>query len=315
MSLIVYLDQNQWIALARAAMRPQQHSELVGLLRRLAEAVLSGAIRMPLTMANLYETYKIGDPRRRAELAEVQALLSDGWVFHARSLRLRCEARRLFRASAGLAEEPLERDWFLSDVFIDAFAETTDARLEERVPAGLAAAIRARPVEALMSWWMSADGPERGAGVAAFSASSEDLRAAIESRRTLVADQPQSIRRRAYGARLIIDEMDALLEIGQRAGLPWRTITDMGPKLMRELVREVPTYNAERELTIRLEAQPRGITENDIRDMATYTAVLPYADIVVGENQFINLARQAGLHVQYGTRITKDLAQLGAWLL
>lgn len=74
------------------------------------------------------------------------------------------------------------------------------------------------------------------------------------------------------------------------------------------------TYDAEREPVLRLERQIRPLEENDLRDMQSFCATLPYADVVIGENQFISLAQQAKLDKKYGTRITSNLLDLSGML-
>jgi hypothetical protein len=44
--------------------------------------------------------------------------------------------------------------------------------------------------------------------------------------------------------------------------------------------------------------------------MQTFCAVVAYADVIVAENMFANLARQAGLHRNYNTHIITDLLEL-----
>jgi len=58
----------------------------------------------------------------------------------------------------------------------------------------------------------------------------------------------------------------------------------------------------------------RSMDENDIRDMATFCATVPYADCVISENLFVNLAIQAGLDQQFGTVITTDLTEIAKFL-
>jgi len=73
----------------------------------------------------------------------------------------------------------------------------------------------------------------------------------------------------------------------------------------------VPIYYVEREIALRLEAQARPIKENDFRDMQSFCAIIPYADEVIGEKQFVNLAKQAKLDSKYGTKLGTDILSLG----
>jgi len=61
---------------------------------------------------------------------------------------------------------------------------------------------------------------------------------------------------------------------------------------------------------LRLEAQDRAISHNDLRDMQAFATVVPYAELVVAENQFSSLARQAGLDATYGVRLETDVRVL-----
>ncbi|MBB4261403.1 hypothetical protein GGD64_005453 [Bradyrhizobium sp. CIR3A] len=76
------------------------------------------------------------------------------------------------------------------------------------------------------------------------------------------------------------------------------------------IINECPTYFIEREIGIRIEQQVRPIEENDFRDMQSFCAVVAYADIVVAENMFSNLATQSSLHKKYRTLITTKLADI-----
>ena len=73
---------------------------------------------------------------------------------------------------------------------------------------------------------------------------------------------------------------------------------------------EIPILNIERELAVRLEDQARGINENDLRDMAAFTTVVPFADLVVAEKQFVNLARQASLDNDHKTTLMTSIFDL-----
>ncbi len=307
---VVYLDQNKWVDVARAVYDPERHALLHSTLTALCPALDRGDLVFPLSMSTLYETYKIGDPDRRHRMAHVQATFSQGRVFRGRQARLEVEASAVLRAAGGLTDLPVVEGWFLSDVFLEAFFELSDGRYEKLVPAPVADAIRQEPARFTYDWIMEADTDHRAEGVRMFSRGAEELLQRIERRRSAWADQSGAIRKRAYGATMLIDELDFLLSVARQIGLPWSSVSDMGDKTVRALIRDCPTLNAERELTTRLESQSRALTENDTRDMFAYTAAVPYADLVIGENQFINLARQGGLDRLYGTRLTANIQVL-----
>jgi hypothetical protein len=124
---IVYLDQNKWIELARAAKHPSDYTDLQPVLKTVIDEVGAGRLALPLTSTNIYETHKINDAQRRYELASLQATLSQGRVFRGRYKRLEAEIGNVVRVACGLPSISRAGHWYLSDVFFEAFAEWTTA--------------------------------------------------------------------------------------------------------------------------------------------------------------------------------------------
>ncbi|HEV2160446.1 hypothetical protein [Bradyrhizobium sp.] len=306
---IVYLDQNKWIELARAAKYPAQHPIASEILTRLFDGVAAGTITVPLTFANMYETQKINDSRQRHELAFLQASLSKGLVFRGRFKRLEIELSDFVRSAYGLPAEVRVTSWFLSDIFFEAVAEAGDSRILS-VPERVVSLIKRRPAALLYDYLMNTPEDVRRYAVVQFSEGAERLRQRIEARRARDGNESLAMRRRIYSAIMMVDDMDFILSCGLAAGAPWRSISDMGSSLARRMIVDVPAYYVEREITLRLESQNRPIDENDFRDMQAFGAVMPYADYVVAENQFSNLAMQARLGKKYNTAISTDIRSL-----
>lgn len=120
---IAYLDQNMWIDLARAADAPQDHPQDRQILELLCAMVEAGAVRLPLTVTNIYETHKVNDPQLRALIAYTQATLSRGEVFRGHRRRLEVEIGRVLSAIYGLDWTEPDPDWVFSRLFFEAFAE------------------------------------------------------------------------------------------------------------------------------------------------------------------------------------------------
>lgn len=307
---IIYLDQNHWIHLARAWKTPDKHEAIANIGAKLSTAVEAGRICLPLTAANIYETYKIYDATRREDLAIVQSSLSGGKVFSGRRERLTAEVSALIADICGLSLEKKETRWFLSSVFFEAFVGYNDERFPFPVSEKVLSAIRSDPQFFLFNYWMSAPDEERHFAVQKWSEGSEELRQRLERRRANLKNETVSLRRRAYSAALLIDEIEVILRIARSLDAPWTSVTDIGAANTRRLIRETPIYHVEREIVLRLEAQDRSLDENDFRDMASFCAVIPYADCIVAEKQFVNLARQAGLGKHYNTMLETNLAAL-----
>jgi hypothetical protein len=171
-------------------------------------------------------------------------------------------------------------------------------------------AIQNEPPRHLFEYLMLTPEDVRVAAVARFTEGSDKLRQQIEERRARDANESLPMRRRIHSAMLMVNDLDLILGFVRGARLPEQNETEILRKTCRKIINDAPTYFIEREIALRLEAQPRPIEENDLRDMQTFCAVVAYADIVVAENLFSNLATQAGLHKKFETVVTTNLLAL-----
>ena len=63
---IIYLDQNQWIEIAKAVDRPDKHPKTYAFFRQLILLAKQQDLIVPLSGMNIYETQKINDAPRRS---------------------------------------------------------------------------------------------------------------------------------------------------------------------------------------------------------------------------------------------------------
>jgi hypothetical protein len=307
---LLYLDQNAWIALAQGAWDAPAHPAEHAALTRVVMAVQEKRIVVPLSFTNIYETAKINDPLRRTHLARVQSTISGGKVIRSR--------RRIFEDTliqhiAQRSDQPppaLADDWFLSDLWFEAAADYAPEKFGFEISKRALDLMGQNPAYALFSYLCESDEAVRLEGVRRYSASSAELLLKLEARRKLAAGETFALRLRAYGAQLIIDELDFIFLTAKRLGLSWSSVSDIGPSLLKSIVTEVPIMNVERELVVRLEDQQRTTNENDLRDMASFTLALPLADILIGEKAFVNLARQAKLGEKYDVVLLTKVMEL-----
>jgi len=244
----------------------------------------------------------------------LQATASQGLVFRGRHHRLEAELGDLLRAVHGQSPTLRATDWFLSDLFFEAFADWDDERLGATISEGAVGFVRRKPARSLYDYLMATPEEIRTTAVLNFSRGSDDLRRRIEQRRRQHAGESFAMRRRIQSALLMIDEIDLILKFANRAGFSWKTVSDIGDKVARRIIEDVPAYYVEREIALRLEAQARSIEENDFRDMQSFCAVVPYADEVIAEKQFVNLALQAKLDRRYNTKLRTDILSLAGSL-
>lgn len=315
MPRILYLDQNAWVALARAAWDKTEYPREHAALARVIDAIKAHKLIVPLTFTNLYETMKINDPVRRANMARTQAVISSGRVFRGRRRILGDTLSAYLASQFGLPYPAPAEHWFLSDLWCESIADYSSGAFGPDLSQRVVDLIRANPAELLFDYLALSDEEVRREGVRRYSASSAELLANIEARRLAAAGETLALRRRAYGARLILDEIDFILATGRRLGLNWSDVRDIGSSLVRRLTVDVPVLHIEKELTVRIEDQTRPISENDLRDMSAFTAVLPFVDIVVAEKPFVNLARQARFEERYDTRLLTSIFDLSTSML
>ncbi len=312
---ILYLDQNAWIALARGSWDKTAHPAEHAALTVVCEALQAEQIIVPLSFTNIYETLKIDIPERRAHLAHVMVTISGGKVLRGRQRILELMLLGLLSETARSPEPDLSDDWFLSDLWFECVAERDSGHFDGMLSPEVIAATRAHSQEALFTFLVGSDEVVRKEAVRRFTAESEALQARIAARRLLTAGETFALRLRAYAASLLLDELDYILSIGRRCGLAWKTTSDIGATLAKRLIADVPILEAERQLAVRLEDQPRVTTDNDQRDMAAFAAALPLADMLVAERQFVNLSRQARLDRRYGTQLLTSVNDLTPELL
>ncbi|MEP0338978.1 MAG: hypothetical protein ABJ388_09820 [Alphaproteobacteria bacterium] len=308
---IAYLDQNKWVELACAVKSPASFPAQHALLKAINREIDAGHLVLPITATNIYETHKINDPERRHELAVLQATTSRGLVFCGRYRRLEKELNDLWCVLFDQPHIVHRPHWFLSNIFFEAFADIGDPRMtdlcltEETINI-----LRADPIRPLYEYLVALSEDVRVEAVKKFTDGSEDLRQRIEKRRCQHAGESLALRRKIQSALLMINENELILAFANRAGFTWKSIGEIGDANVRRIIEEVPTYYVEREIALRLEAETRPIEENDFRDMQSFCAVIPYADEVIGEKHFVNLARQANLDKKYETRLSTNILDL-----
>lgn len=299
-----------WIDLARATEAPQDHPADRQILELLCAKVQAGAVRLPLTATNIYETHKVHDPQLRSLIAYTQATLSNAEFFRGRQRRLEIEIGRVLSRIYDLPWTEPDPDWVFSRLYFEAYMDLGDPRMDLKLSDRGLALMRNNPQLALLDFLAESDDQVRRDAVARFERGCEDQCVAIEARRAQHAGENLSMRRRIYSVLLVLEDQSTMIAVADQLGLPWHGLADNNGGAIRRLINETPTFLIEREIALKLEGQARPIHPNDTRDMRNFTTVLPYADIVVAEKQFINLARQAGLASRFGVRLETELQSL-----
>ena len=308
---IIFLDQNKWIELARVEANKTSSAQLQSLYLQLMAAVNRKEILIPLSLSHVLETSKRNDPVSREHLARTQAKLSRGHVIRSRKGRLIIEFRFALKK---VFSEPLiamPDNWAIVPGFMQAFEQ-----FDELVaPSSDAARSRfinkhIRPEDQLYYFLTQQDEDGRRQGIAAFSHGSDGLLERMEQRREKMKEFSRTIQWRAYGAQLFYDHQDIMLSQNESIGKTFEDLRHLSDETIAKIIDDVPTLNIERHLAVKLEAQDRALERNDLLDMHSMCSAIPYSTWVIGENTFINLAKQCKLDKIYGSTLSTNLLDL-----
>jgi hypothetical protein len=311
---VLFLDQNKWIDLARSVLNPSGNAGHRRALEKIVSRVDAGTLVVPLTAANIYETQKVNRLNQRASLAFVQATVSNGHVFHCGGYRRKVELLKFLELIGKIRSKKIDDNCFLSNFFLDAFAERPKL-IEEGQQVETALKLNSiDPIFTLRSFMVDLPDTTRKQAVEMYSASSLLLASDMATRRQKMNEQKESMHRRVYQATLLIDHLEDLLAIAREVGLPWQTFMDMGDSTAKSIISELPYFDVETEIVVKIERSLRKVSENHFRDMANIASCIPYANLVVLEKDFANLAIQARFDKKYSTVILTDISDLATYL-
>lgn len=308
---IIFIDQNKWIDLARAASGKPEGAGFVELYKVLSIAVEFGQAILPLTTSHILETAKRNDPESRIALARVQAQLSKGSVYRSRKARILIEMRNALHK---IFSEPLIRlpeNWAVVPGFMQAF-ETFDTLTASHEQARTSFLLNKHvdPAFQYLDYMKNQDDDKRRVAVKAFTTESTSLLKRIEERRAVMSGSNVDLRYRAYSAQLFLDHQEF---VARMLGVIGHTVDDMkalSDMAILNFMKNVPTLNVEAEIAARLEIQKGALELNDILDMGSIVTSTPYSNAIVAERDFISLARQAKLNEKYGVSLHTDIKEL-----
>ncbi len=308
--IILYLDQNKWIDIARGVNDPDRYPEFYKIVELLVSKAKAEKIIVPLTFANIYETFKIKNAMQRNQLAWVQATLSHGRFFRGRHHLLKQQIAGYLSSFFGVSSSFRDANWFLTDLFFETVCDYDPAVFELDIKEDTLNVMRKESQRSLYSYIVHCTDDERASAVKFFSNSSRELILKIEERRQKTKLESLDLRYRLYAVLLLRDSLDLFSEVAKELGFPNFAITDLGEARILELISRIPMFDIEQNLVMKLENEDTVLDENDLRDCAAFNCVVKYADIVVAENAFIGRTKQANLDKKYRTKLLTKIADL-----
>lgn len=315
----VYLDQNKWIDLARAAVGDERGSRFVEALAVARRAVADGTASFPLDSHRYWETSKRGKDQSRNDVIDIMLELSRGHTMASSAAVLAEELDIVLRHRLGQPAVPRRLSVFGEGV---RHLSRRDDRPETEAPASnadgepgdLSGAVEAYLDARLLR---QAHGVFKATGAAdAFRAAGaeyvrheERIRAAIVAA-GLTGDQ-------LYDAVRFSDLGDirpAVEAALRRFGIDWQSFSETPEVELVRFMDELPTRRVTNVMrTARLRQGELRWSPNDLADVLAIPVAAVYCDIVITERQWAHHLRGGGVDRAYGTTVLTDtnaLAQL-----
>ncbi|KAB1650399.1 hypothetical protein [Pseudoclavibacter endophyticus] len=320
--LTVYLDQNKWIDLARAATGHPQGARFVETLAVLRAAADDGRARFPLSLAHYYETGKQGDLRKREDLAATMMRLAGMLRIAPPHVIAPWEIRRALIDTFGLPIPVEELDLFGSGIAHAAAspalsyvapAEYLGVPLPAHVQQELQR--RAEPeFERVILAGATPDGMP------------DELRIVLHDMKNLTDDRfvdgqrsvAEALKKLGRGrlndvmvATAVADIIDPLLRISRELGIAFNDVLDR----MTHLVEAIPSRWVEMKLRHVRQANPqKAWSGNDLNDVTALAIAVPYCDIVVTEKSWASMLTDAKVPARFRHVVTASLDDLVRYL-
>lgn len=312
--LYVYLDQWNWIDLAKALVGKPDGMRFQRALNVARQAAESGTAVFPLSAVHFIETAKSPREDQRSVLARLMTELSQGVVLRATRQMVAACLPRAIQASFG--ERSAEPN--LSP-FSRAFEDVFDFTI------GPDQGIADQDTDRVRSFVDSPKGrfdfllnngdSERIAGNKAVHAIGVNAAAINEAVRAALSNEDLNTFQRAYAARLTMIFMEPISEHLRSIGRSFRQWLDLGPDRLMQFWRSIPCLDVELELHTQMHRmKSRKWEPNDVMDIGALSQAIPACNIVVTERIWADLIRRRGLNVKYETSVFCDLAEMASAL-
>lgn len=309
----VYLDQNKWIDLARAAVGDQRGARFIEALTVARRAVEDGTASFPLDSLRYWETSKRRDDRSRSDVVDVMLELSRGHTMASSAAVLDDELDIVLRRRLGHPVSPRQPRVFGEGVrhLTERRATSASAPNVDKESASLSGDAEAhldaqflRHARGAFSATGAADA-FRAVGVR-YVQHEEKIRAAIVEA-GLSGDQ-------LYDAVRLSDLGDirpAVERALHRFGITWDSFLGGSVTDLVQFVDELPTRRVTNVMrTARLRQDELRWSPNDLPDVLAIPVATVYCDIVVTERQWAHHLRGEGVDRAYDTLATADTRDL-----
>lgn len=313
--LLIYLDQNKWIDLARAFHDRPDGNRFKSVLQKIKLAGEEGKAILPLSGTHVIETRASKDMSKRLRLSQVMSSISRGWTIAPSYVITPVE---LGMSVAKTFDQPLPAQPitfgrgipFACGITmklhkVDGPDGSTHGQVPQLIDESLS---EAKVIEDFLC------GGNEAVNLRAlekYRSGKDEIVKHQESFRAAAKSYGRAVLRRAYVAQLTLAIQPKLTRILNRFGMGMEDFLRMGEDRLMVFFSNVPTLDVETELAVaRNEDWNRGIDSNDSADIAFLSVAIPYCDIVVTENYWRHQAEKTKLDKKYETIVLDDLLEL-----
>lgn len=292
--MVVYLDQNKWIELARMFHGRDTTTRAKNILREFEVATREGRVAVPLSSVHYTETSRISNVGRKVRLGEAMWRLSRGMTLAAYPTIVRHElevalAKHLPQVTPGTVS-------LLGKGHAHAFGSPPLR--------GLLAAF-AEDVERSI---LTGD-PRLGIQPPAFHGTKhrENFRQHLATLHQRYHDVPRELRENWLYAISTIDILNPLNDVATKHNLDRSVLDGLGEKRLKQVIDDMPTRRVDMHLHREvLKNRSYVARASDLEDWGGLTVASCYCDVVVCEKHMANMLRQSGFLTK--ARIEVDLA-------
>ena len=313
--LIVYLDQNKWIDLVKARVGHAEGQKYQVVLEKIYDVVERDKAIFPLSWLHFVETRKKRDLKKRKELAEVMAEVSQGIAIIPKSQIMNWELQRAIAWVFGETPSPLPAvyGYGMSMIFGRNFLEK---EMNKR-PDGNSDDLRKRArailssKEATVSFLVGDDEKFTTKIVRGLEEINKQFVVKMEKSREDDRGRTDDLQERVYMGILTLEIQPKLIQALGYYGKTMNDLFALGLENIRKLFHDIPTIDVEIELALILNKHwDRKFKVNDTADVAFASISIPYCDVVVTEVFLKTLAMRQKIDKKYNTAILSDLNDL-----
>lgn len=304
----IYLDQKDWIGLARILHGKDTDPASVDLLKRLNAAVNGGTVRVPLSRVHLLEAIKIGDHERRKRLVQAFLYFSRGCVVRPAELVVAEELARWHRGERPNVDAVVGRGLLAA---LGDYAKHAQALGVSAAEVQYEDLMGDNP----LAWYFALSRPEFAASASQIHTIANHYVATVDSVRAQWAQLPHDQRLDIYAQGVLGDIQAAFSPVPHDTKAAIDKLRALRGADFLSAIAQIPTVDVMvrvGEATVRDTNQPT--KPNDLWDLSFLSVAVPYFDAVVTERTWVHHATSLGLAGRYKCHVLAKLTDLTAHL-